>query len=291
MTKRGLTGRIAIPAFVCAFIAASALARTKTKTTATQNSATSNAATIVIDAGHGGFDRGGIPGQRVPEKNIALDVAVRLKLKLRAAGYLVVMTRDTDVFVPLPSRVAIANSYRNAIFICIHFNSARRLGANGIETYYYRRDSATLASNIHKNVIAGAPSENRGIRRRGYYVLRKTAIPGVLVECGFLTNPAEARLAQTIAYRDKLAEEIARGIMGKPPLVQREPASRHYPAATEMERQPFNAYMGTDFVRVPPERTSSRQRKSSRRKSTKKKSSTSEASSTKKKSSKKQSED
>ena len=72
---------------------------------------------VVIDAGHGGFDRGGIPGQRVAEKDIALDVALRLRQKLQAAGYVVVMTRDTDVFVPLPSRVAIANSYRNAIFI------------------------------------------------------------------------------------------------------------------------------------------------------------------------------
>ncbi len=218
---------------------------------------------VVIDAGHGGFDRGGILGQRVPEKDIALDVAVRLKLKLQAAGCRVIMTRDTDVFVPLPSRVMIANSNRNAIFICIHFNAARRLGANGIETYYYRRDSASLAANIHRNVIAGAPSENRGIRRWGFYVLRKTAIPGVLVECGFLTNPTEARLAQTTAYRDKLAEEITRGILGKPALVAREPASRHYPPALEVERQPFNSYIGTDFVKVPPERSSSHHAKKS----------------------------
>lgn len=271
-------------------LATPALARTRTKSTSSaQNSSTSHAAIIVIDAGHGGFDRGGIPGQRVPEKSIALDVALRLKLKLQAAGYKVVMTRDTDVFVPLPSRVATANSYRNALFICIHFNSASRLGANGIETYYYRRDSAMLASNIHKNVIAGAPSENRGIRRRGYYVLRKTAIPGVLVECGFLTNPTEARLAQTVAYRDKLAENITRGILGKPPLFVREPASRHYPAATEVERQPFANYMGTDFVRVPPERTSRHHRRSSKS-SRKKKSSKSSSSSTKKKTSTKKSE-
>jgi N-acetylmuramoyl-L-alanine amidase len=280
---------------LCVFFASSASARTRTKSPARDlNLDASHAAMVVIDPGHGGFDRGGIPGQRVPEKNIALDVAIRLKLKLQNAGYRVIMTRDTDVFVPLPSRVAIANSYRNAIFICIHFNSGSRVGANGIETYYYRRDSATLASNIHKNVIAGAPSENRGIRRRGYYVLRKTAIPGVLVECGFLTNPAEARLAQTIAYRDKLAEEITRGILGKPALVQREPASRHYPAATEMERQSFNGYMGTDFIRVPPERTSGRHRKSSKsshRKTKKKKTTSSDESGTKKESSKKKSED
>src|SRR5262245_23155848 len=111
-------------------------------------------ATVVIDAGHGGFDRGGIPGQRVSEKDAALDVALRLKIKLQAKGYRVIMTRDSDVFVPLGTRAAIANSYSNAIFICIHFNSSTRSGANGIETYYYRRDSATLASNIHRNVIA-----------------------------------------------------------------------------------------------------------------------------------------
>src|SRR3978361_1842359 len=69
--------------------------------------------TIVIDAGHGGFDRGGIPGQRVPEKNMALDVAQRVGRKLRAAGYRVVMTRDSDVFVRLPTGVAVANPQRH----------------------------------------------------------------------------------------------------------------------------------------------------------------------------------
>src|SRR6266446_4399834 len=71
--------------------------------------------TVVIDAGHGGFDRGGIPGQRVSEKDMTLDVARRLKSILEASGYRVVMTRDSDVFVPLGTRSAIANSNRNAI--------------------------------------------------------------------------------------------------------------------------------------------------------------------------------
>ncbi len=270
-------------------------ARTKTKSESrTQNPHASRADVIVLDPGHGGFDRGGIPGQRVPEKTMALDVALRLRHKLQAAGYRVVMTRESDVFIPLPTRVAIANHYRNAIFVCIHFNSATRSGANGIETYYYRRDSETLASNIHKNVIAGAPTENRGIRRRGYYVLRRTSIPGVLVECGFLTNPTEAHLALTSSYRDQLAENIARGILGKPPTRIREPASRNYPAATEVERQPFSTYMGTDFVRVPAERTSGHHRGSSRSSRKKKRSSkhhSSSSSSKKKKKSTKKSED
>src|SRR5215469_8721797 len=175
----------------------------------------SDSVTVVIDAGHGGHDRGGIPGQRVAEKDMTLDVSQRLRNVLSASGYRVVMTRDSDVFVPLPTRVAIANSYRNAIFVCIHFNATQRRSAGGIETYFYSRDSLPLASAIHRLVVGGAPSSNRGVRRRGYYVLRKTNIPAVLVECGFLTNPTEAAYAQTASYREKLAEEIAAGVRGR----------------------------------------------------------------------------
>ena len=172
--------------------------------------------TIVIDAGHGGFDRGGVPYQRIGEKGLTLDVAQRLRNVLQASGYRVIMTRNSDVFIPLGTRVAIANSYRGATFVSVHFNSSPRSGANGVETYYYRSDSAGLAASIHRNVVAGAPSENRGIRRRGFYVLRRTAIPSVLVECGFLTNPTEGRLALSASYRQQLAERIARGIRRQP---------------------------------------------------------------------------
>src|SRR5438132_8361565 len=175
----------------------------------------SSSTAVVIDAGHGGHDRGGIPGQTVPEKEMTLDVAQRLKTLLATSGYHVVMTRDSDVFVPLQTRVAIANSYANAIFVCIHFNSAKRVGADGIETYFYGRDSLPLASAVHYYVAGGAPSPNRGVRRRGYYVLRKAKTPAVLVECGFLTNPTAADYAQTVSYRQKLAEEIAAGIRGR----------------------------------------------------------------------------
>src|SRR5213596_520841 len=182
---------------------------------AVRSSESGDSLTVVIDAGHGGHDRGGIPGQRVAEKNMTLDVAQRLRNVLAASGYRVVMTRDSDVFVPLPTRVAIANSYRDAIFVCIHFNSAKRVGADGIETYFYSRDSLPLASAVHYFVAVGAPSPNRGVRRRGYYGLRKTRVTAVLVECGFLTNPTEAQYVQNASYRQKLAEEIAAGVRGR----------------------------------------------------------------------------
>jgi N-acetylmuramoyl-L-alanine amidase len=243
--------------------------------------------TVVIDAGHGGFDRGGIPRQRVAEKTVALDVAQRLRKKLREAGYQVIMTRDSDFFVPLPTRVAVANAHRDAIFVCIHFNASTRAGANGIETYYYSNESARLAANIHRHVVAGTTSENRGIRRRGYYVLRRTSIPAVLVECGFLTNPTEARLALQSSYRDRLADRIADGIMGKPTPSNR-PVMAGLTRVPAPISQPFNY---NDFVRAEPERSrsSKHSRSSATKRSSHKKSSTtsskkkSSSSSTKKK--------
>jgi N-acetylmuramoyl-L-alanine amidase len=233
--------------------------------------------TIIVDAGHGGFDRGGVPGQRISEKDKTLDVAQRLKRILQSQGYRVVMTRDSDVFIPLGTRCAIANNYRDASFVSIHFNCASRVGANGIETYYYRGDSANLAASIHRNVVSISPSENRGIRRRGFYVLRKTAIPSVLVECGFLTNPTEGRLALSGDYRQRLAEQIARGI-------NRQPAASSKPLTSSLR----SLSLGNDFVKVPPENTSRRRSSKSRsHKSSKSKSSKS----SKKKKSKKSSED
>jgi N-acetylmuramoyl-L-alanine amidase len=197
------------------------------------------ATTVVIDAGHGGFDRGGIPGQRVPEKTMNLDVAQRLKAVLTAYGYRVVMTRDSDVFVPLGTRVAIANSYRDAIFVCIHFNAAPRRSASGIETYFYSSQSLPLASAIHYYVAGGAPTSNRGVRRRGFFVLRRTTIPSVLVECGFLTNATEANYVQSTSYRQKLAEEIGRGVRERSLVASTSAANRLAANNTTVPLQPF----------------------------------------------------
>jgi N-acetylmuramoyl-L-alanine amidase len=219
--------------------------------------------TIVIDAGHGGYDRGGIPGQRVAEKEVTLDVAQRLKKTLAAAGYRVVMTRDSDVFVPLATRVAIANSYSNSMFVSIHFNSAKRTGAGGIETYFYSRESLPLASAIHYFVAGGAPSSNRNVRRRGYYVLRKTRVPAVLVECGFLTNPTEAAYAQTASYRQKLAEEIATGVRGRDSVTSALTTTR----VATAESIPLQPYIDqTKVAKSKGQRSKRSHKKSARRK-------------------------
>jgi N-acetylmuramoyl-L-alanine amidase len=229
--------------------------------TVTVSEANRPSTTVVIDAGHGGFDRGGIPRQLVPEKTMNLDVAQRLKAVLVAYGYRVVMTRDSDVFVPLGTRVAIANSYRDAIFVCIHFNAAPRRSASGIETYFYSSQSLPLASAIHYYVAGGAPTANRGVRRRGFYVLRRTTIPAVLVECGFLTNATEANYAQSASYRQKLAEEIGRGVRERSLVARTSAENRLAVNDTIVPLQPFidqTHYRDPDLARSKHGKRSSR---------------------------------
>jgi N-acetylmuramoyl-L-alanine amidase len=250
--------------------------------------------TIVIDAGHGGHDRGGIAGQRVSEAMMNLDVAQRLKAVLQSYGYRVVMTRDSDVFIPLGMRVAIANSYRDAIFVCIHFNATSRRSASGIETYFYSSQSLGLASAIHYYVAGGAPSANRGVRRRGFYVLRNTRIPSVLVECGFLTNPTEASYAQNSSYRQKLALEIAHGVQNRTSVASIPGATRvvssSASAALEPETVPLQPFIDQTHYRDPdlsPKRKrgskSSRSTSSKRKKSSGSDSDSASSSSKKKK--------
>jgi N-acetylmuramoyl-L-alanine amidase len=187
--------------------------------------AASSFSTVVIDPGHGGFDRGGIPGQIVPEKMVALDTALRLQKLLERAGLRTVMTRTTDIFVPLSMRSAVANAQSDAIFVSIHYNAARRSAAHGIETYSENNRGAVLAARIQRQIVTRVSTENRGIRSAEYYVLRNCRLPAVLVECGFLTNPVEAQLALTPEYREQVAEQIAVGIIEQrqfpsPPLVR-----------------------------------------------------------------------
>lgn len=175
--------------------------------------APASAKTVVLDAGHGGIDRGGIPRQRYSEKAVALDVTQRVSAILKSKGYKVVMTRSNDTFIGLNQRCAISNKQSGCIFVSIHTNSDPRGTGIGIETYYYSRAGARLGSAIHKEVVRAAGTPDRRLRSRGLYVLRHNKKPSCLVEIGFLTNAIEGpRLAQSSAYRQKIAVAIAKGI-------------------------------------------------------------------------------
>ena len=167
--------------------------------------------TVVLDAGHGGIDRGakGVDGST--EKKYALDTAKRVERGLKRAGYRVVMTRKGDYFIALPSRVAISNRRSGAVFVSIHYNWARRSSASGTETFYYNLKSYPLAANIQRELARF--TGNRGVKRSRFHVPRNNARPSALVECGFLSNSGDARKARSASYRQRVADAIVRGIV------------------------------------------------------------------------------
>ncbi|HWY40265.1 MAG TPA: N-acetylmuramoyl-L-alanine amidase [Chthoniobacterales bacterium] len=169
--------------------------------------------TVVVDAGHGGKDNGAYRKFGGAEKIATLDVAERLSRKLRGSDLKIVMTRSSDVFIPLEERVAIENEQKNSIFVSIHFNDSRRRGIHGFETYYHSPNSFELAQRIQAKLLTIPNSANRGVHTANFRVLRKARYPAVLVECGFLSNRLEGGEARDAEYRNQLADRIAEAIV------------------------------------------------------------------------------
>jgi N-acetylmuramoyl-L-alanine amidase len=172
----------------------------------------SNFRTVVVDAGHGGYDNGAKGRQGMSEKMLTLDVARRVKPLLEARGYRVVMTRTTDVFIPLGGRTAISNSHPDAAFVSIHFNCSPKRSADGVETYYYDRRSAPFASNILREIANCYGSHSRGVKYARFYVLHHNQRPATLLELGFVSNAQENAKLQDPRIRQLMAERIAAGI-------------------------------------------------------------------------------
>lgn len=169
--------------------------------------------TVILDPGHGGHDRGASIGY-VFEKHLALDTARRVQQLLRAQGLNVVMTRSSDVFIPLAGRSSIGNSRGDAIFVSIHYNYSRGGSGHGLETFYYHNQSQRLAGYIQAFIVQESGLTNRGVKYASYHVIRETKRnPAVLVECGFVSNSREREDMMTGRYREKLAVGIAKGIL------------------------------------------------------------------------------
>lgn len=195
--------------------------------------------TVIIDPGHGGSDPGATNSLGT-EANYNLKVSQDLKKLLTDRGYKVLMTRDSNRFLTLQERVNFANKVKdNAIFVSIHHNSGGRSAARGIETFtlspigvaHYGRglnasdfqmragnthDSANvaLATAIHGCITRrlGKNTLDRGIKRARFNVLSGVKHPSVLLECGFMTHPTEARLIHNPAYRKQVVTGIAEAI-------------------------------------------------------------------------------
>lgn len=168
--------------------------------------------TVIIDPGHGGRDKGAYWGG-VRESTLNLKVANKLETLLKRRGLRTVMTRRSDVFVSLSSRAAIANRYRSAVFVSIHFNASTNTSIKGAETYYWGSTGRMIAGAIQRRLPARVQTRNRGARRHGFTVLTQTRCPAVLVECGFISNPRERMRCSTQWYQETAARAIYDALM------------------------------------------------------------------------------
>ncbi|BAU09633.1 cell wall hydrolase/autolysin [Leptolyngbya sp. NIES-3755] len=169
---------------------------------------------VVIDPGHGGPDPGAVGIRGIQEKEIVLDISRRVQANLERSGITVVMTRNADIDLDLQPRVDIAQRANATVFVSIHANSISmsRPDVNGLETYYFQ-SGLELARTIHRNVLQGTGIEDRGVRSARFFVLRRTTMPSVLVEVGFVTGRNDAARLSDSAYRQRMADSIARGVL------------------------------------------------------------------------------
>jgi N-acetylmuramoyl-L-alanine amidase len=170
---------------------------------------------VVLDPGHGGPDPGAIGIGGIEEKNIVLDIAEKLAVQLRSRGIDVILTRDTDLDLDLPPRVALAERVKADLFVSIHANSIdlNHPDVNGLQTYYFHDNSSNLAQLIHQEVLHTTGIHDRSVRTARFYVIRNTSMPAVLVEVGFVTGQEDAAHLSDASYREKTAEAIAAGIL------------------------------------------------------------------------------
>jgi N-acetylmuramoyl-L-alanine amidase len=197
-----------------------------------------NVQTVVLDAGHGGYDKGQV-SRYGAEKDFALDVVRKLRPILQAKGFRVILTREGDYFVPLEVRAKIANSASNSIFVSVHFNATSDdPNATGFEIFSFTprgapstsdanvnarsfnmqpgssvdAQSVALSACIYHSLLGHLPEYDRGIKRARFAVLRLTKVPAVLIEGGFLTERGESKLISNKDWRAKLAGAIGIGI-------------------------------------------------------------------------------
>ena len=181
---------------------------------------------IVVDAGHGGNDPGKVSSNGIMEKDVNLAIAIKLKTELEAKGATVILTRDSDMSLAidgatnkkisdLNQRMAIVNGENADLLISIHQNSYTDKNVKGAQAFYgSSEESKAVAEEIQDCIRNYVDSDNNRKAKSGsdYYILRKSACPSVIIECGFLSNPDETAKLIDDKYQQKLAESIAEAV-------------------------------------------------------------------------------
>lgn len=185
----------------------------KANTLAERKKGTLKGVTIVLDAGHGGNDRGTTGARGTDEKDINILTAELLKSKLQAAGAKVEMTRESDVFVDLRKRVAISHQNSADAFISIHYDAIEDSSVNGFTTYYTNSYQQQLAEAVHAGIATKVNLKDRGARFGDYLVLRENRQNAILLELGYLSNPSEERAITSDYYREQATLGIYQGLL------------------------------------------------------------------------------
>ena len=170
---------------------------------------------VVIDPGHGGKDPGAVVGE-IYEKDINLAIALMVRDNLTGKeGIVVSLTRDCDSFLALTERAEFANRNKADLYVSIHANALDDSSYSGLFTFYYAdlRSSEKPAELIQSAASEETGAFDRGTRTENYVVLRKTDMPAVLVEMGFMTCPEELAFLTDDEYQTKMARGIAKGIL------------------------------------------------------------------------------
>ncbi|WP_141433662.1 SH3 domain-containing protein [Bacillus sp. 03113] len=168
--------------------------------------------TIIIDPGHGGRDTGTIGAKGTLEKELTLKTAMLVYHQLKASGANVILTRNSDTYVPLISRTSASSFYHASTFVSIHYDSIPDRSVNGMTSYYYYPYQKELAAAVHDSIKSQTKLANRGVQFGDFHVLRENRKNAVLVELGYLSNPKEEKLMKSSSFQEKAARGIYEGL-------------------------------------------------------------------------------
>lgn len=181
---------------------------------------------VILDAGHGSGDPGKVGVNHAKEKDINLAIAQKVKKHLEKKQIKVIMTREDDSSLAkegsrnkkvedMKARVNLMNKKHPELVVSIHQNSYTQESVSGAQVFYYShsKDGKIMAEIMQKALLAADSDNTRQAKGNDtYYLLKRTQVPTIIVECGFLSNWKEAKLLVTEAYQEKMAEAICKGI-------------------------------------------------------------------------------
>jgi N-acetylmuramoyl-L-alanine amidase len=183
--------------------------------------------TIVVDAGHGGSDPGKVAGDGTLEKDLNLSVSQKLAEKLKSVGFNVIMTRDSDVSLAdsdvknekrsdMANRLDIFNADGVSCLVSIHHNSYTDADVSGAQVFYHSNSDTgkVLAETVQAKIVESVDPDNtrQAKNNDSYYILKNSSCTGIIVECGFMSNPTELSILCDESYQEKMVGAICDGI-------------------------------------------------------------------------------